>query len=116
ESWILLIVCMFGFWGSAAFFLFFKKDVLKWSLFLSGMGLLLSGGLLVQKELQKPFGVVTAAAKAYSGPAISNVLLFELHEGTEFHVDSRDESGWIRIELADGKKGWVEQKSVLHLN
>ncbi|MBW1839460.1 MAG: SH3 domain-containing protein, partial [Deltaproteobacteria bacterium] len=31
------------------------------------------------------------------------------HDGAEFKIIKQDE-GWIKIELKDGKRGWVESK------
>ena len=39
---------------------------------------------------------------------INNVVLFKLHEGTEFRVREIKEN-WLKIELVDGKKGWIKK-------
>ncbi len=109
ENWIGFLGLWFAFWILAAARLFWSKDLLRWSSWILGAALLLMTASLVQKEfLERPVGVVIARqANVYSGPGESNILLFELHEGAEVSVLSHDLSGWFRIELADGKKGWM---------
>jgi len=59
-----------------------------------------------------PFGVVIEQeAKVLSGVGRDNVLLFTLHEGAEFDTLSSDEEGWIQIEIADGKRGWLRRSA-----
>jgi hypothetical protein len=58
--------------------------------------------------LIKPFGVAIAKeTQVYSGVGKDNVVLFVLHEGVEFTVEDSYEENWIKIELVDGKKGWM---------
>ena len=42
-----------------------------------------------------------------------NVLLFSLHEGTRFDVEDAADSEWLRISLADGKKGWIKKSHAI---
>jgi uncharacterized protein YraI len=46
-----------------------------------------------------------------SGNGINNTALFQLHDGAEFKI-TKQEKEWIQIELADGKRGWVESRWV----
>lgn len=58
------------------------------------------------------FGVVSVEkAQVLSGKSVNHVHLFSLHEGTEFVIESGDES-WVKILLKDGKKGWISRSSV----
>jgi SH3-like domain-containing protein len=59
-----------------------------------------------------PAGVVTAKEiTVRSGGSRNDTALFQLHEGAEF--DWLDESsGWVKIKLRDGKKGWVQKDTV----
>lgn len=110
ENWFGFMGLWFGFWSVAAARLYWKKDLLRWSSWIVGAGLLLMAASLIQKEfLERPIGVVSPEAKVYSGPGEANVLLFELHEGAEVSLLEREESGWVAMELADGKKGWVKK-------
>jgi hypothetical protein len=109
ENWIGFISLWFLFWIVVAVRLYWKRELLRWSSWILGAGLILMSASLLQKEcLERPIGIVTSQeAKVYSGPGESNVLLFELHEGAEVSVLPHGESGWVPIELADGKKGWM---------
>jgi len=41
------------------------------------------------------------------------VLLFTLHEGAEFTIDEVTPTGWLKIVLADGKKGWIRKSDTI---
>ena len=61
----------------------------------------------------RDFGVIAVEeAKIYSGKGRKSVLLFTLHEGAEFTIE-KSEDDWLRIELADGKRGWINQKDIV---
>ncbi len=59
-----------------------------------------TGGVVLAKEIT-----------VRSGNGISNTALFQLHDGAEFSI-TKQEKEWIQIELADGKRGWVESRWV----
>lgn len=46
-----------------------------------------------------------------SGNGINNTALFQLHDGTEFKI-VKQAGDWLKIELGDGKRGWVESRWV----
>jgi hypothetical protein len=50
--------------------------------------------------------VVAREIMVRSGFSINDTVLFKLHEGTEF-TWGKENTGWIKIHLCDGKKGWV---------
>ncbi|MCX5902583.1 MAG: SH3 domain-containing protein [Proteobacteria bacterium] len=41
----------------------------------------------------------------------NHTALFQLHEGAEFDW-LEESSGWVKIKLRDGKKGWVQKDTV----
>ena len=59
-----------------------------------------TGGVVLAKEIT-----------VRSGNGINNTALFQLHDGAEFRI-TKQEKEWIQIELADGKRGWVESRWV----
>ena len=62
-------------------------------------------------SLERWGAVTVEIVKVQSGPGLKNTTLFELHEGAPFiYRDSQGE--WCRIELSDGKKGWVTKDSI----
>ena len=115
ENWIAFSILWFLCWALAAVRFFWPKELLRWSSWVIGAALLLLSITLLQKEFfERPIGVISSSeAKVYSGPGEGNVLLFELHEGTELSILERKEAGWLSIELADGKKGWVAATDVI---
>ena len=57
---------------------------------------------------QETCGVVTSdEIKVYSGIGKDNTVLFVLHQGTEFIVTDSTSDQWVKLDLADGKKGWA---------
>ena len=55
--------------------------------------------------------VLTKEITVRSGNGTNNTALFQLHDGAEFKIIQQDEE-WIKIELKDGKRGWVESRWV----
>ncbi len=55
--------------------------------------------------------VMKSSVSITSSPNPNSTELFILHEGTKVHVEKSVDS-WYEIVLDDGKKGWVQSKSV----
>lgn len=55
--------------------------------------------------------VMAASTAVKSSPDKAATDLFVLHEGTLVTISSRLE-GWCEITIADGKKGWLEAKTI----
>lgn len=53
--------------------------------------------------------VITREVSVRAGNGISNTVLFQLHDGVECRI-IRQEKDWVKLELADGKRGWVESR------
>lgn len=115
EAWKFLILTASLFFALLSLRLYRNRAWVGWAWVASGVMLVLSTTLLLGKLLWTPdFGVVKAdEAPVRSGTATTDTLLFKLHEGTEFNILKRSEGGWVKIELADGKIGWVEGKDVV---
>ncbi len=65
-----------------------------------------------REMLDDSHAVVMAASTAVkSSPDKSSTDLFVLHEGTLVSITNRLE-GWCEITIADGKKGWLEAKTI----
>ena len=115
ELVALFLVANMGLWGIALFQLFKTKEYLWLVLYVFIASALLFGAsaaIKVYSFYYKPGGVVTAREiTVRSGGSINDTALFGLHEGAEF--DWLDESdGWVKIQLRDGKKGWVQKETV----
>ena len=55
--------------------------------------------------------VMNASAVVKSSPDKSSTDLFVLHEGTLVEI-SGELDNWCEITIADGKKGWIEQRAI----
>ena len=67
---------------------------------------------LTSLSINDRWGAVTEkTAKVYSGPNEKNTVLFEIHEGAPF-ILNLPSGGWYKIELSDGKKGWMSAVDV----
>lgn len=55
--------------------------------------------------------IYSAKIEAHSEPNKYSTRLFEVHEGLKVSVDQFFEN-WVKIELIDGKAGWIEQDQI----
>ena len=81
------------------------------------MGLIVPGilGLTCAGRFKEPdaWGAVNApVAKIFAGPSAKNPVLFELKEGAPILATDRVEAGFVRVELSDGKRGWIADADV----
>jgi tetratricopeptide (TPR) repeat protein len=51
--------------------------------------------------------VVTEEAGVHTGPGHNYIVSFSLHDGAELRIHAL-ENEWRQIELADGRRGWIE--------
>jgi tetratricopeptide (TPR) repeat protein len=110
------IVINIVFWLLLIVFLYSRKEILKWGLWAFGIvNVILIISLSSKVLLVNDIGVVKKQeVNIYSGIGKDNVVLFKLHEGTQFEI--LDEEGdWFKLKLADGKKGWVKSLNVAHI-
>lgn len=66
--------------------------------------------LLVQRyqlNYRQDYGIIIrSSAKCLAAPQTGSTELFLVHEGTKVRLLERD-AGWSKIELIDGKQGWL---------
>ena len=55
--------------------------------------------------------VMSTAASVKSSPDRSATELFVLHEGTKVSIGETTD-GWAEVRIADGRKGWIEEKRI----
>ena len=55
--------------------------------------------------------VVTKEADVHTGPGSNYIVSFSLHDGTEMRI-RKLEDDWRQIELADGRRGWIEKANI----
>ena len=114
EAWFLLFLSAFLLTLSGSLLLFIKKDWLFWLRRMFMVLFAVSIVIVIKLSFFHPTSgvVVSQEAKVYSSTGTDSIHLFTLHEGVEFKWDETT-TDWIRIELADGKKGWVKRKGVV---
>jgi len=115
ELLLALLVINGLFWAVALLRIWFRHELLYWSCLASFVLLIIIGATLsaqaYQTKFRKEAVVTTAQLAVRAGNGLNNTVLFYLHEGTEFRITGRN-TGWVRIELPDGKIGWVQTKFV----
>lgn len=81
-------------------------------------GLLAPVALLILMSLKATSSDVWGAAygapkiMVYSGPGEQNTTLFELHPGAPVQIVERGKSGFLKIQISDGKTGWAQGSQV----
>ncbi|NOZ87716.1 MAG: tetratricopeptide repeat protein [Deltaproteobacteria bacterium] len=99
--WILMILRLFR----------RESEALKWVMGVSlALALAFAGSLVVRIISPTRLAVVSVpVVQVKSATSPKATVLFELHEGAEARMEG-EEHGWVKISLADGKRGWVREK------
>lgn len=116
--WIVLAVwgiwfALMGWWSRC------RLRWLRYAVIVSGMVLLLGGGLLVNRmyvEVERPAAVVVAGSvQVMSGPGDEYLPLFRLFTAAELRwIEER--YGWVRFLLPDGRQGWIPVEAAARVN
>ncbi len=115
ELAIMTVVFNLLFWGFLAIARFGRRggSGLTWAIALSGVLTLLAAVTAVEKVwtyTHHPVAVVLAdEVSVRSGTDVNSVRLFILHAGAEVRIGQMG-SPWVRVDLPDGKRGWVERR------
>jgi tetratricopeptide (TPR) repeat protein len=115
ELATLFLIGNFILWAMLSVRIYFKKEILTIALYIiifltSVLGV--SYGVKIYNLQFNTQGVVlTGEIMVRSGNSINDTVLFKLHEGAEFTWEQK-KSGWVKIRLCDGKKGWVQAEVV----
>jgi len=90
-----------------------RRELGNWLLLASGAPLVALVGSISMGVLapQAVAVVLPQEITVYSGTSTESTVRFVLHEGTEAQVLDRVQ-GWVSLNLADGKRGWVQQSDV----
>jgi hypothetical protein len=102
-------------WGLALARMWLQKDYLRY-LFLAALlltaVLALSLGIKVyQSSFSAEAVVITREVSVRAGIGAGSTALFQLHDGVECRI-IQQEQDWVKLQLADGKRGWVESRWV----
>jgi len=115
ELILVFLISNFLLWVICCLRLFLKKEFLSFTLYIFIFFTLLFGVSSVIKLYSFYHihnGVVIGEEiNVRAGKSVNDTVLFKLHEGTEFRWE-KEEDGWVKIKLKDGKKGWVQRFSV----
>lgn len=65
-----------------------------------------------QEFLDANYAIVMNTAQIFSTPAESGTSLFTLHEGTKVEITDNTMKSWLKIELSDGKTGWIKVSDI----
>ncbi|KPJ60133.1 MAG: hypothetical protein AMJ42_01570 [Deltaproteobacteria bacterium DG_8] len=115
ELMIVFLIVHSIFWTLAIIRIFWRKEYHN-LIFLINLALVVVLGFSLAIKLYNYIynidGVVLAKEiTVRSGNGFNNTALFQLHDGAEFTIIEQGKD-WIKIELSDGKRGWVEGRWV----
>lgn len=103
------------FWLFSILLLYRRNEWIKWTQRVF-MYFFIIVSIVVAKDYltdKKNGVVVDQEIKVYSAIGRNNVVLFTIHEGTEFVITNSIEDKWIQLLLTDGKKGWARTSGVI---
>jgi len=93
----------------------FVLTALLWVFGVLNLFLLPSAAMKFYQERVRTMAVVVAPkSTVLSEPSAGAIKLFELHEGSLGHVTDR-EGDFIKIRLADGKRGWMARSEAAEI-
>jgi tetratricopeptide (TPR) repeat protein len=115
ELIIVFLIAHGIFWIVAIIRTFWKKEHQNLILLINLVLVVIIGCSLTLKIYNHIYNiegiVLTKEITVRSGNGTNNTALFQLHDGAEFKIIKQDKD-WIKIELKDGKRGWVESRWV----
>lgn len=73
-------------------------------------GLMLAGRVYLDQRVVSGI-VLPDRMTVHEGPANSTKVTFKVHAGLKVRIQAHEE-GWVRIRLANGLEGWVEEREI----
>lgn len=124
DGWAILSI-VFSI-GSALLFLLYyfsqTERIKRWlfagsMIFIAFLGIAIALAYSTFNDVQKdrPAIIFAEELNVRSEPSLGGNFVFRLHEGTKVQIIGYD-NHWYRIQLADGKDGWVPKESVRPIN
>jgi len=115
ELIIVFLIAHGIFWIVAIIRTFWKKEYQNLILLVNLVLVVILGCSLTLKIYNHSYNiegiVLTKEITVRSGNGFHNTALFQLHDGAEFKIIKQD-GDWMKIELKDGKRGWLESRWV----
>ncbi|MFC1564533.1 hypothetical protein ACFL6G_06320 [candidate division KSB1 bacterium] len=88
----------------------FIRKLLKNSLAVIGFVAIMITLVLISHSIMDRPGqdgvIMDKEVRVFASPTESGTELFIIHEGTRIHI-KRELEGWLEVDLADGKVGWI---------
>jgi tetratricopeptide (TPR) repeat protein len=113
ELFIVFLIMNALFWILALFKMVWRNEYLNFMFFTTLALTVVLGCSFALKLYHHAYDtdgvVLTKEVTVRSGNGINNTALFQLHDGAEFKI-TQEEGGWLKIELPDGKKGWIDSR------
>jgi len=113
ELFIVFLIMHALFWMLALLKMVWRNEYLNFMFFITLALTVVLGFSFALKLYYHSYdteGVVLAKeVTVRSGNGINNTALFQLHDGAEFKITQK-EGDWLKIELPDGKKGWIDSR------
>jgi tetratricopeptide (TPR) repeat protein len=108
-AWMLAVIAAIWGTGMTTVLLVPRLNYLRWYFATAAVipAVMLWGFTIKLGENERWGAVNQAKAKVYSGPGTLNKVVFELQEGAPALVTEVAAGGYYRIQLSDGKKGWI---------
>ena len=115
EALLILSALSFFFWALVLFSFYRRVQILVTLRLVTGILFVLVGIIWMKDWLSYcPEGVVIGKeVSIYSATGKDSIVLFTLHEGAEFAIRDQVNGDWARIELSDGKKGWIKKDQII---
>ena len=111
ELFIVFLIAHALFWLIAMIRIVWRKEYLNFIFLITLAAVVVLGFSLALKLYYYSYGidgvVVAKDITVRSGNGITNTALFQLHDGAECKI-IKQEGDWLKIQLPDGKKGWIE--------
>jgi ABC-type sugar transport system permease subunit len=115
EHLVFLVSINILFWLCMAIWLYKKNDAInlfRKTVFIVLILSVASTAIKWNSMSSTNFGVILKKTiDVKSGLDNNNVTLFQLHEGAIVSIE-KDEAGWFKIKLKDGKSGWAKKDAI----
>jgi len=111
-SFVLLFLLYYFSYSEGKKRLFFVSALM--AILLLGMSLSMAFSTYDDAIKDQPAIIFSESIEVRDAPSLGSETTFTLHEGTKVQIIARD-TDWIRIEIANGKDGWIPETDLKEL-
>ena len=119
ESWVFFLFSYLLLWIFISLRLYLRGRVIDAFLVIASLIFVFSSAAFYSvysdEKLNTKAVIIETETEVKSGNDLKSTTLFKLHEGSTVNVLSEN-GNWIKIELADGKKGWLPNADLRTVN